>query len=93
MRELLGKGRVFRWLPDHDQEFKTMKNVLSDRLLTKHFDSSRPVQLLTDASRHHGLGYALCQPCTDGSLSLITWGSKALTPTQQRYATVELDLR
>ena len=50
MRELLGKGRVFRWLPDHDQELKTMKNVLSDRLLTKHFDPSRPVQLLMDAS-------------------------------------------
>ena len=51
-----------------------MKNVLSDRLLTKHFDPSLPVQLLTD-----------------GSLSLITCRSKALTPTQQRYATVELE--
>ena len=68
-----------------------MKNVLSDRLLTKHFDPSRPVQLLTEASQHHGLGYDLCQPCADGSLYLIPCGSKALTPTQQRYATVELE--
>ena len=41
MRELLGTGRVFRWLPDHDQEFKTMKNVLSDRLLTGVLQSVR----------------------------------------------------
>ena len=67
-----------------------MKSILSDKLLTRHFDPSLPVQLLTDASRQHGLGYALCQPCPDGSISIITCGSKALSPTQQRYATVEL---
>ena len=50
-----------------------------------------PVQLHTDASRQHGLGYTLCQPCSDSSISVITCGSKALTPTQQRYATVELE--
>ena len=63
----------------------------TDFKITKHFDPSRLVQLLTDASQHHGLGYAKCQPCADGSLPLITCGSKALTPTQQRYATVELE--
>ena len=50
MHELLGKGRVFRWLPDHDQEFETVKGVLSNRLLTKHFDPPCPVQLFMDAS-------------------------------------------
>ena len=91
MRELLGKGRVFCWLPDHQMEFEKVKSILSEKLLTRHFGPSLPVQLLTDASRHHGLGYALCQPCPDGSILLITCGSKALTPTQQPYATVELE--
>ena len=91
MRDLLGQGKVFRWLPEHEEEFVKMKSILSDKLLTRHFDPSLPVQLLADASRQHGLGYALCQPCPDGSISIITCGSKALSPTQQRYATVELE--
>ena len=91
MRALLGKGTVFRWLPEHSEEFDKLKRLLSEQLLTRHFNPDLPVQLLTDASRHHGLGYALCQPAPDGSLSLITCGSKSLTPTQQRYATIELE--
>ena len=91
MRDLLGKGKVFRWLQEHEEEFVRVKSVLSDKLLTRHFDPIIPVQLLTDALRQHGLGYTLYQPCSDGSISIITCGSKALTPTQQRYATVELE--
>ena len=68
-----------------------MKSLLSAKLLTKHFNPSLPIQLLTDASRQHGLGYALCQPCPDGSISIITCSSRALSPTEQRYATVELE--
>ena len=91
MREFLGKSCVFCWLPDHQVDFEKVKSILSEKLLTFHFDPSLPVQLLTDASRHHGLDYALCQPCPDSYISLITCGSKALTPTQQCYATVELE--
>jgi len=88
MRALLGKNTVFQWLPEHQEEFNRIKTILTDKMLTCHFDPKLPVHLLTDASRHHGLGYALCQPSSDGSLRLITCGSKSLTPTQQRYATV-----
>ena len=91
MRELLRKGKVFRWLQDHEAEFDKVKSILSETLLTRHFDPSLPVQLLTDASRQLGLGYAICEPCPDGLISIITCGSKAFTPTQQRYATVELE--
>ena len=91
MRELLGKGKVFRWLPEHEEEFKRMKSLRSSNLLTQHFNPSLPVQLMTDASRQHGLGYALCQPYPDGSLSIIKCGSRALSPTEQRYATIELE--
>ena len=87
----MGKGKIFRWLPEHQQEFDKMKEILSDSLLTHHFDPKLPVSLLTDASRQHGLGFALCQLSTDGQLVIITCGSKSLTPTQQRYATIELE--
>ena len=46
--------------------------------------------MLTDASRLHGLGYALGH-YIDGRFKLVSCSSKSLTPTQQRYATIELE--
>ena len=62
MRVILGKGMIFHWLPEHTAEFDRVKTILSDKLLTRHFNPDLPVQLLTDASRHHGLG--LCPVST-----------------------------
>ena len=51
--------------------------------------------LLTDASRLFGLGYALGHMEADGSgkdvFKIVKCGSKGLTPTQQRYSTIELE--
>ena len=35
MRQLLGKNKLFRWLPEHQQEFSEVKNILSNNLLTE----------------------------------------------------------
>ena len=59
LRQLTGKGRSFLWLPEHQLEFDTLKSILSSNLVVRHFDKSKPVYLLTDASRLFGLGYAL----------------------------------
>ena len=73
LRQLLGKEKVFRWLPEHQQEFDKVKELLSTNLLTRHFNPDKEVTLLTDASRHHGMGFALCQKEGDNYviLSLI----------------------
>ena len=47
MRALLGKNTVFQWLPEHQEEFERVKNILSDTLLTRHFNPDLPVQLLS----------------------------------------------
>ena len=51
--------------------------------------------LLTDASRLHGLGYALGYLEDNGSdksvFNIVHCGSKGLTSTQQRYSTIELE--
>ena len=49
-----------------------------------------PVTVLTDASRLFGLGYAMGH-FIGGQFKLVTCGSKSLTPTQQRYSTIELE--
>ena len=50
MRDLLGQGKVFRWLPEHEEEFAKMKSILSDKLLTRHFVPSLPCLLYTSPS-------------------------------------------
>ena len=60
-------------------EFDTFKKILSGNLIVRHFDSRIPVFLLTDASRLHGLGYALGHMENDGNNKHC--GSKGLTPT------------
>ncbi|KAG1649619.1 Equilibrative nucleoside transporter 4 [Nymphon striatum] len=47
--------------------------------------------LLTDASRLHGLGFCLIQHDKENNIRLISCGSCSLTPTQSRYATIELE--
>ena len=91
LRELCGRGVVFNWLPEHQFEFETIKTILSANLLNRHFDPKRQVFLLTDASRHHGLGFALCQKTPEDHLYIVTCGSKSLTDTQKRYSTIELE--
>ena len=61
----------------------------------RHFDSTKPVVLLTDASRLFGLGYALghLERHSGGKdvFKIVRCGLKGLTPTQQRYSTIELE--
>ena len=54
------------------------------------FDPDADTMLLTDASRLYGIGFALIQQ-KGKSYSLIQCGSCSLTPTQKRYATIELE--
>ena len=85
MRELLKKNTAFNWLEDHKKEFTRMKNILTGDRVVKPFDPMKHSTLVTDASRLHGIGYALMQKDSDGKLKLITWGSRSLTGAESRY--------
>ena len=54
------------------------------------FDPKVKTIVLTDASRLHGIGFALVQMYKD-KLVLIRCGSASLSPTQSRYSTFELE--
>ena len=90
-RPLLKKGNAWVWEKEHEEEFNKIKNLLTSPTIAKPFDDAKETILLTDASRLHGLEYALVQKSRKGELSLIQCGSRSLTPTQQRYATIELE--
>ena len=90
LRELNSKKNAFLWGEDHQKEFDQVKKLLTSDMVVTHFNPSLPVTVLTDASRLHGLGFNMGH-YVEGRFKLVTCGSKMLTPTQQSYATIELE--
>ena len=91
LRKLLSTKNSYTWLDCHSKDFEQTKNVLTSDLLVKAFDPKLETILLTDASRLHGLGFALLQQPTPSTHALIMCGSCSLSETQSRYATIELE--
>ena len=92
MRKLTQPSNAFLWLDEHELEFQKAKEILNDDMHVKPFHSDWETLLFTDASRLYGMGFVLMQtePVTQ-KRHLVTCGSKSLTETQQRYATIELE--
>jgi hypothetical protein len=90
LRPLLKKNAVFLWLPEHEEAFARVKEALTSPMVVRFFDPHLPTELLTDASRLKGLGYALIQRDENG-MRLIKCGSRSLSPAESRYATIELE--
>ena len=94
LRGLLKKNVPFCWLPDHDLAFEKMKRNLVKTVAVHHFDSRLHTKLITDASKLNGIGYILIQTSGPDSfvpLRLLQCGSRALTPAERNYATIELE--
>jgi hypothetical protein len=90
--KLTSSKNAYTWLDDHERDFQLTKSLLSSDMVIKPFDPLATTFLLTDASRLNGLGFALMQKHPQGDTHrLVMCGSKALTDTQKRYATVELE--
>ncbi len=91
LRGLLQKDVPFVWLPEHDIAFAQVKTILTSEPVVQPFDPLLPTELYTDASRLHGLGFALLQRHKDGTPRLIRCGSRSLNSAEKRYATIELE--
>ena len=91
LRDLLKKDTSFLWLNAQAEAFQTAKKILTSELLVKPFNPALKTELLTDAARLGGLGYALLQRNTDDTLRLIQCGSRSLSSAETRYATNELE--
>lgn len=91
LRQLLKKNNAYLWLDEHEQAFQEMKRLLTSPAIVKPFKPNLPIELLTDASRLKGLGYALLQRDADGHPIMIQCGSRSLNSAETRYATNELE--
>ena len=91
LHDLTKKGVAWQWLDVHQESFDKVKEMLSKELINHHYDDSLPLQLLTDASRLKGLGYALVQKDHKGQIRVISCGSRSLTSAERNYAVCELE--
>ena len=92
LRPLLKSNSDYLWTPEHESAFEAVKMALVAPPVLANFDPEAETTLQTDASRKNGLGYALLQRQA-GEWKLIQCGSRFITDTESRYATIELELR
>ena len=67
------------------QKQSEIKKTLTSTPVLKYFDVKKPVRVTVDASMK-GLGAAILQE--DG----VAYASRALSPTEQRYAQIEKEM-
>jgi hypothetical protein len=79
------------WLQPHQEAFELIRKKLTSPLVVKPFNKKLKTELLTDASRLKGLGYALIQRETDKTPRLIQCNSKSLTSAERGYAVIEIE--
>ena len=92
LRPLLKKDVAFLWLPEHQSSFEDTIKLLTSDMIVKPFNPSFKTELLTDASRLKGLGYALVQRAPDSEQPrLVQCGSRTLNSADKRYAPNELE--
>ena len=91
MRYLLKKDVKFDWSPECEKAFTATKSAIVNSSINNHFDKAKETFLLTDASKLHGIGYALYQKDNTGKKHLIQCGSRSLADAEKRYAPIEIE--
>ena len=92
MRALLKRENAFLWGEAQENDFKRAKEILLSDAVVKPYMMGLRTVLYTDASKLHGLGFALVQYDKESEKPrLVTCGSCALTPTQSHYAVCKLE--
>ena len=88
LRELLSSKNQWLWSDSQQQAFEAVRNMMSSDTILALFDPHRPTQVSADVSSY-GLGAVLMQQQPSGEWKPISYISRALTTTEQRYAQIE----
>jgi len=92
LKDLLKKNVTFTWQPEHQAAFEIATEELASPRSLAYYDPSRRTRLIADASRLHGLGFVLKQEVEPDVWKTVQAGSRFITPTESRYAMIELEL-
>ena len=88
LRELLNKHNQWTWEEPQRKAFAEVKQALVTSPVLSLFDQNRETVVSADASSY-GIGAVLLQRQPEGELKPISYISRSLTPTEQRYAQIE----
>ncbi|XP_064629251.1 uncharacterized protein K02A2.6-like [Lineus longissimus] len=86
LRKLMNSEEEFKWTKVHDAAFAEAKTLATQAPVLAYYDPKLPLTIQCDASQS-GLGTSLLQKG-----HLIYYASRALTPTECRYAQIEKEM-
>ena len=94
LRELFKKSNEAFVMDDvHVHAFERAKRILTSENVLAYYRPNAPMQLYTDASLKHGLGFVLKQEQSDRTWRPIQLRSRTLHDAETRYAPIELELQ
>ena len=88
IRELLLKGNQWTWGNAQHKAFEQIKVDLAKAPVPALYDPNKETKIAADASSY-GLGRVVLQLQPDKSWRPVSFLSRALTPTESRYAQIE----
>ena len=88
LRMLTKKGQPWRWSSDERQAFEDIKRAISSTSSLAFYDCRLETRLIVDASPV-GVGAILAQVQPNGTLRPVSYASRSLSDTEQRYSQVE----
>ena len=89
LRKLLHKDTKFEWSEDCKSAFDELRNALTSQSCLGYFDQSKEITVYTDASPV-GISAIIVQNTpTKQDHKLISYSSRSLTSTEQRYSQIE----
>ncbi len=91
LHELTRKHVKFEWTVKRQNSFQKIKDMLVSHHVMALPNTRKPYIIYTDASQL-GTGAILCQEDDKGVEKVIHYASQALSPTQQKYASMEQEM-
>ena len=91
LRKLLKKDSVWNWGKQQEEDFKNIKEMLTEEPCLAHYAKDRENIVTTDASKT-GLGITLWQKQSEGEIKPIAFGSRYLNDSEKNYSIGELEL-
>ena len=91
LRELLKKGRKWRWTSIESEAFQKVKRLFAESVLLKQPDYDLPLVMYCDAS-YLGVSWILTQVDKDGNTYVIAVASRSLSPQETRLFPTEIEV-
>ena len=88
LRDLLSTKNLWVWGPNQQREFEETKQMIASPAVLALYDPSAATVVSADASMN-GLGGVLMQKQHNSEWQPISFISRSLTPTEQKYSQIE----